>query len=77
MISYEICGRQSAALAGISPSFVILPLLNIILPLLHAHISPSLEEFKGPDQAAHPWALMLRASALTQHLAGCRVSKLN
>jgi hypothetical protein len=51
------------------------PLLIIIPPLLHTHLSPPYEVCDSPDQAAHYHTLgpKLGAASLTRHLAGLGV----
>jgi hypothetical protein len=55
--------------------FISFPLLIIIPPLLHTHLSPPHEVRDSPDQTAHYHTLgpKLGASSLTQHSAGLRV----
>jgi hypothetical protein len=63
----EICGRQNVAAAGFSPSSLVFPLLVIISPLLHTHLSPPHKVCNSADQAAHYHTLgtKLGASSLT------------
>jgi hypothetical protein len=70
--SRMIRGRRNNTLVGFLPSSSVFPLLIIIPPLLHTHLSPPHEVCDSPDQEAHYHTLgtKLGASSLTRHLTG-------
>jgi hypothetical protein len=61
---FEIRGRLNGNGAGLSPSSLCLPLLNIIPPMFHAYLLSPFEVCDSPEERAYYHILDLQVRAL-------------